>query len=134
MQYASAGGILPEDGASDSVRAPWEGSTRYDLRARENNIGLKPFKYASLMEGVTTALERMLHPSLPLALVIRQSDPEWRGHEGGAPRPCLTSPATCYSILLELLQFVACHDAMTMGTLISCMFSSYCDDNQAVSC
>lgn len=84
VQYTSAGGILPEDATSSDVRAPWEGNSRYDLRSRENNIGLVPFKYASLMDGMSTTLERMLHPALPLALVIRQSDPEWRGHEGGA--------------------------------------------------
>jgi hypothetical protein len=83
LQYTSSGGVLPEDLNSSDVRAPWEGNAQYDLRAKANNIGLMPFKYASLMEGSTTTLERMLHPALPLALVIRQTDPEWRGHEGG---------------------------------------------------
>lgn len=88
VQYTSAGGISLENASSSDVRAPWEGNARYDLRAHENNIGLMPFKYASLMDGATTTLERMLHPSLPLALVIRQCDPEWRGHEGGTFHLC----------------------------------------------
>jgi hypothetical protein len=85
VQYTRAGGILPDDSSTEGsgVRAPWEGNSTYDLRARQNRIGLLPFKYASLVNRMDTTLERMLHPGLPIALVIRQSDPEWNGHEGG---------------------------------------------------
>lgn len=86
VQYTAAGGPLGDTASNSSMRLQWEGDPAVDLRARPNNLGVLPTSYAGIMPG-NVALERMLHPRLPVALVIRQEDPAWSGFDGGAPRP-----------------------------------------------
>lgn len=69
---------------NSSTRLQWEGDPAVDLRARPNNLGVLPTSYASTSPGCVM-LERILHPRLPIALVILQEDPAWSGFDGGAP-------------------------------------------------
>eukprot|EP00892_Ulva_mutabilis_P001007 jgi/Ulvmu1/10907/UM007_0084.1 len=83
--YTAAGGPMVDNASNSSMRLQWEGDPALDLRARPNNLGVLPTNYAGIVPG-SVAMERMLHPRLPVALVIRQEDPAWTGFDGGVPR------------------------------------------------
>lgn len=82
---------MVDNAANSTMRLAWEGDPAVDLRARPNNLGVLPSSYASVQPG-SVGLERMLHPRLPVALVIRQEDPSWSGFDGGTPRPRPAAP------------------------------------------
>lgn len=85
---------MVDNASNSSMRLHWEGDPAIDLRARPNNLGVLPTSYAGIVPG-SVALERMLHPRLPVALVIRQEDPVWTGFDGGALTPLLPCCPRC---------------------------------------